>query len=102
MEITSTKLILNDLNTLFVNKKSEIRQISKVLSNEKRIKLLELSDGRLIRKEIEDRLGLYTNSVSQHLNLILSLPNDIRLLRKIKEGASTTFVRNYDYILIAL
>jgi len=99
---SNTKLILSNMNTLFITKDENIVKLGKILSNENRLRILQLSDGRHIRKDIEYALDLTPNAFTNHINVINSLPREKRILNKLREGNTVSYVRNYDYILIAL
>ncbi len=95
-------LLLNKFNTLFVNRKKDILKIAKALSNEKRLDLIDLSDGRLILKDMIEQLGINNNATYKHKKVFEDLPEHIRIISKIKKGKTVKYVKNYDYILIAL
>ena len=95
-------LLLNKFNTLFVNKKEDILKIAKALSSEKRLELVDLSDGRLMQKEIIEQLGINHQATYKHKKVFENLPDHIKILSKIREGKTVRIVKNYDYILIAL
>ena len=99
---SNSKLVLNNLNTLFITKDDDIVRLGKILSNKNRLKILHLSDGRLIRKDMEDVLNLTSNAFTNHIKVINSLPRVKSILNKFKEGNTVSYIRKVDYILIAL
>lgn len=102
MVVINTKLLLNRFNTLFVNKKQDIKQIGKILSNDKRLKILDLSNGNTNKGEIIEKLGIDKRAVFQHFSVINDLPENLKLIKKWRDGNQVKYVKNYDYILIAL
>ena len=99
---SNTKLILSNMNTLFITKDDNIIKLGKILSNENRLRIIQLSDGRRIRKDIENALALTPYAFTNHINVINSLPREKRILNKFREGNTVSYIKKYDYILIAL
>ena len=98
IKILKNVIVIEDFLYKYIDKKENIKEIGKVLSNENRIKILNLSDGRFIRKEIEQRLGISSTAMTKHINLI----KQFTLLDKNREGKNVIYEKKYDYILIAL
>jgi len=101
-EIKSTKLLLNDFNTLFVNNKEDVKLIGKVLSNSTRLNIFKFADGRLCRSEIRERLNLSREGLNRHLKVFEDLPDHLKLLNKLKDGKNVYYVKNFDFLIFSL
>jgi len=102
LQITSSKLLLNSLNTLYVNKQEDIEKLTFVLSSDTRLRILDLADGRNTRNDILNSIDINSSALTKHLKVFMELPEHLQLLNKIKDGNNVYYTKKYDFILTAL